>query len=86
MLKSLQPRGAILTVAALVAALGLAACEEDKGPAERAGESIDKAVERAGDAADKAMKDAKKAAEKAGDSIDEAVQDAKEKVQEATDQ
>lgn len=84
--KSATKRGAVLTVAAFIAALGLAACEEKKGPAERAGESIDKAVEKAGDAADKAMKDAKKAAEKAGDSIDEAVQDANEKVQEATDQ
>ena len=30
--------------------LGLAACEEQEGPAERAGESIDNAVERAGEA------------------------------------
>ena len=30
--------------------LGLAACEDNEGPAERAGESIDNATERAGEA------------------------------------
>lgn len=30
--------------------LGLAACEDNEGPAERAGESVDDATERAGEA------------------------------------
>lgn len=30
--------------------VGLAACEDNEGPAERAGESIDNAAERAGEA------------------------------------
>jgi len=43
---------ALATVAAL--AFGTAGCEEKKGPAERAGEKIDKAVDSAGDAVEKA--------------------------------
>ncbi|MGH7788072.1 MAG: hypothetical protein ACRERC_14465 [Candidatus Binatia bacterium] len=34
--------------------LGTAGCEENKGPAERAGEKIDDAVDRAGDAVEDA--------------------------------
>ena len=34
--------------------LGLAACEDNEGPAERAGESIDNATDRAGEAVEDA--------------------------------
>jgi hypothetical protein len=46
------------TVGAILVALGLltplAACDENDGPAERLGESIDKTVEQAGDQLEKA--------------------------------
>jgi hypothetical protein len=59
---------AILMAAVLAtAALGLTACEK-KGPAEKAGDKIDKAVEKVGDAIDP-----KGPAEKAGRKIDKAL-------------
>jgi hypothetical protein len=52
---------AVLTLVALAVALGTAGCEQQKGPAEKAGEKIDHAVATAGsavkDTGDK-MKDA----------------------------
>ncbi|MDN3521260.1 hypothetical protein [Halomonas ramblicola] len=38
-----------LTLAAGLLALGLAACEDDPGPAEEAGQEVDQAMEEAGD-------------------------------------
>jgi hypothetical protein len=43
----------LLAMATLLA-LGAAGCEEQKGPAERAGEKIDDAVDSAGDAVEDA--------------------------------
>jgi predicted small secreted protein len=53
-------------LAASVLLLGLAACEEKAGPAERAGKEVDKAVENVG-----------RHIEKAGEKIQDAAQDAK---------
>jgi len=58
--------GAVLVMGVLVLGLGLAACEEKAGPAERAGKEVDKAVENAG-----------RHIERAGEKIQEAAQDAK---------
>ncbi|WP_017431287.1 hypothetical protein [Vreelandella jeotgali] len=49
----------------LMLAGGLAACEDDKGPAEKAGESIDESMEEAGDSL-----------EEMGDEIQESANDA----------
>lgn len=43
--------------------LGLAACEDNEGPAERAGESIDNAAERAGEAMEDAGENVQEEAE-----------------------
>jgi hypothetical protein len=56
--------GAVLAAGVLI--LGLSACEEKAGPAERAGKEIDKSVQSAG-----------RAIEKAGDNIQDAAKDAK---------
>jgi len=61
----------------IMVALGLAlsmlvGCEQ-KGPAEKAGEKVDKAVDQAG-----------KTMEKAGDKIQDAAKDAEKKIKEAT--
>jgi len=53
-------------LATSVLILGLAACEEKAGPAERAGKEVDKAVENAG-----------RNIEKAGEKIQDAAQGAK---------
>lgn len=63
---------AVLLLAA-VFGLGLGACEK-KGPAERAGETIDESVEKAGDKA-----------EEAGEKVGDATERAAEKVEETTD-
>ena len=49
---------------------GIGACEQ-KGPAERAGERVDKAVERAGDKVERAGEKVGGAAERAGDKVEE---------------
>lgn len=54
---------------ALLSLLALSACEQ-KGPAERAGEQIDNAVENAGDKIENATDEAGKAIEEAGDKIE----------------
>ena len=43
--------------------LSLAACEEQEGPAERAGESVDNATERAGEALENAGEKVQREAE-----------------------
>jgi hypothetical protein len=57
----------VLTIAALGATLGLAACEQP-GPAQRAGQSIDRAGQNLSDAVNP-----KGPAEKAGRSVDRAL-------------
>jgi hypothetical protein len=62
-----QIRNSLLTGLALsVLLLGLSACQNKEGPAERAGKSVDKAVESAG-----------QQIEKAGEKIQDAAKDAK---------
>ena len=58
----------ILLVAVLIGSFTVVGCKE-KGPAESAGESIDKAAEKAGDAAKDAGEKTKDAAEKAKEEI-----------------
>lgn len=43
-------RKLVLALCLGLGTLGLAACDDNEGPAERAGESIDNATERAGEA------------------------------------
>lgn len=59
-----------LIAVALLSMLALSACEQ-KGPAERAGEQIDNAVENAGDKIENATDEAGKAIEEAGDKIEQ---------------
>lgn len=67
----------ILSISLLIAA-GLSACEK-KGPAEKAGEKIDKAVEQAKDKVQDAIKP-EGPMEKTGKKIDETVDKTKEAV------
>jgi hypothetical protein len=53
---------ALFAFALIAAPLALAACEEKKGPFERAGEKADKAVERTGEELEKAGEEVKDAA------------------------
>jgi len=62
----------LLMIAAMVGGFTVVGCKE-KGPAEQAGESIDKAAQDAGDAAKDAGEKAKDAAEKAKDDAKDAV-------------
>jgi len=54
----------------LTAFIGLTACQE-KGPAEKAGENIDNAVEDMGDKIEDATDDAGEKVEEAGDKIED---------------
>lgn len=54
----------------LTTMIGLSACQE-KGPAEKAGESIDNAVENMGDKIEDATDDAGGKLEEAGDAIED---------------
>lgn len=54
----------------LTALIGLSACQE-KGPAEKAGENIDNAVEEMGDKIENATDNAGDALEDAGDKIED---------------
>jgi hypothetical protein len=58
----------ILAIAAVVPFLGFVSSCKEKGPAEKAGESIDKAVDEVKDAVDP-----KGPLEKAGEKVDEAI-------------
>jgi hypothetical protein len=72
-------RNRIAAAAGLLAALAFAGagCQEE-GPAERAGEAVDEALEDAGEATDEALEDA-------GEAIEETYEKAKEGTQEALD-
>ncbi len=74
--------GAVLAMGILI--VGLSACEKKEGPMERAGKTVDKAVEdagkqveKAGEKVQEAAKDAGKQVEKVGEKIQEAAKDAK---------
>ena len=64
-----------LTAALLTLMLGATGCSRDEGPAERAGEAIDEAMEETGNAV-----------EKAGREIDEAIEEAEKKRKEADEE
>lgn len=53
MQRTLSRRVALALLAGLLS-LGLAACEDEQGPAEEAGEEVDEAVEEAGDEVEEA--------------------------------
>jgi predicted small lipoprotein YifL len=59
-----------LTALLLTTFVGLTACQE-KGPAEKAGENIDNAVEEAGDKIEDATDNAGDTLEEAGDKIED---------------
>jgi MT0933-like antitoxin protein len=62
---------AVLVVAMLgTSSLAMTACEKPKGPAEKAGEEVDKAIDKVSDAVDP-----KGPAEKAGRALDRATSD-----------
>ena len=60
----------IIATFALLFAVAFTACSE-KGPAEKAGEEIDNAVENAGDAIENATDEAGDTLEQAGDKIED---------------
>jgi predicted small secreted protein len=55
-------------------AAGLAGCEQE-GPAERAGEQIDEAMQEAGEKMDDAVEEAGDKVEEAGDAVENAASD-----------
>lgn len=60
----------VITALALGFLLGLAGCEEE-GPAEKAGERIDEAAEKAGDEMEEAGDEIEEAAEKAEEEMED---------------
>ena len=70
----------LTSLAMILLTLGLSACEQE-GPAERAGEKVDAATERAKEAVDP-----KGPAERAGEKADEAIERAGEATEERTQQ
>jgi predicted small lipoprotein YifL len=68
----------LTSLAIILLTLGLSACEQE-GPAERAGEKVDAAAERAKEAVDP-----KGPAERAGEKADEAMERAGEATEERT--
>jgi hypothetical protein len=83
MMNSGKNMAAILSVAVLVA--GLTACEktetaaEEKGPAQRAGEQIDKAAAKAGEEINEIAEKAGQGLQKAGEKLQNATQEAEKK-------
>jgi predicted RNase H-like HicB family nuclease len=80
-----------IIAAALVATGVLAACDANKGPMEKAGESIDEAIDNAnepdtvGEALDEAVDNTADAMGEVADDIDGAVDEAGEAMEEAAD-
>jgi hypothetical protein len=70
----------LTSLAMILLTLGLSACEQE-GPAERAGERVDEAAERAKEAVEP-----QGPAERAGEKADEAVERAEEPTEERTQQ
>jgi hyperosmotically inducible protein len=66
--------------ACLLCALGLAGCDRE-GPAEKAGERIDKSMERAGDKIERAGEKMEQAARNAGEKVEQAGEKMQEKAQ-----
>lgn len=53
-------------------ALGVVACDDDAGPAEKTGETIDKAAEKTGEAIKEGAEKTGEATEKAGEAVKDA--------------
>lgn len=62
----------ILIFAVVFLSLILTGCEEQQGPAERAGESIDQTMEDSGDVMENAADDAEDSIEDMGDELEDA--------------
>ena len=62
----------ILIFAVVFLSLILTGCEEQQGPAERAGESIDQTMEDTGDVMENAADDAEDSIEDIGDELEDA--------------
>lgn len=73
-------RISLIALLAGVFAVGISACE-DEGPAEKAGETVDEAIDETGDTMEEAADSAEEAAEEAGDELEEAA----DRVEETTD-
>lgn len=71
-IKTMKTLKSILLIATLIGSFAVVGCKE-KGPMEKAGESIDKAAQDAGDAAKDAGEKTKDAAEKAKEDVKDAV-------------
>lgn len=72
----------LLVVLMLASVLGVAACKQE-GPAEKAGQKVDKAVEQAGKKIDQATEQAGKKIEKAGETLSEKTKQAGETLDDA---
>jgi hypothetical protein len=72
-MKGVKTVMALLFTGALLAALS--GCEKEEGPAEQAGEEIDKAMQEAGEQADKTMDKIGEQIEQTGEDIQEAAKD-----------
>ncbi|MFC6672114.1 hypothetical protein [Marinobacterium aestuariivivens] len=72
-MKGVKTVSALLFTGALLAALS--GCEKEEGPAEKAGEEIDKAMQEAGEEADKTMDKVGEQIEQTGEDIQEAAKD-----------
>jgi hyperosmotically inducible protein len=85
----MQARESITVILATAAlAIGLAGCQKKddttgKGPAEKAGEQVDRAASQAGENLNKAREQTGQAIEKAGEKTGEAAQSAGEKLKNA---
>ena len=73
-----------LVIAALVSALGFTVGCDNEGPAERAGESIDRDSERVRDKVEDAGEKTGRELERAGEKMQDAAQDAKRELNDAT--
>lgn len=69
----------VLCALSLVSAVGLSTGCKEKGPAEKAGADIDKAIGDAKETAKEAAEDAKEAAEKAAEDVKKAADEATKK-------
>jgi hyperosmotically inducible periplasmic protein len=74
----------IMMTVALVSALGLLAGCDNEGPAERAGERMDRDAERVRDKMEDAGEKANRELDRAGDKIEDAARDSKREVKDAT--
>lgn len=67
----------------MVSVLGLTACKQEEGPAEKAGKKVDQTMEQAEKKIDKTVEQAEKKIEKAGDAISDQSKKAEEYMDDA---